>query len=410
MAANPSHLGALNYADESAFGETSTTFDERLPIINNVNDILSALKHDKIATNVTKQYVNDEAQDALGVQDAEFPVSVWLAGHGSSTATGALTANNVETFLGRCFGTINTTGVGGTTTAEGSDADTVEEAGATVATPGALIRVGARGDARGNGEFYGVTSHTGTTIQLLNGMATKVNNDDVICAAVMIHGYETPNATMPSMRFNAQSANQRANIWGAYCVGADLSFEVGQPARADMRMKGSRWAMESASTWPSETTTDTFTPAPCTGGRVFVNVAGTTTRAVRTIRNLKVSLDLQRVPLLGYDSNNAYQSIVGYREIKNQMTVTWEEDCEAACTDTLGGYYTGSSFYHICFTFSAADGSAVGLYLPKAKLVTPRPTQMDGAGLNQKSVTMVGVTGGTVTSALTQSSWRLASA
>jgi hypothetical protein len=50
----------------------------------------------------------------------------------------------------------------------------------------------------------------------------------------------------------------------------------------------------------------------------------------------------------------------------------------------------------------------MGLYLPRAKLISPRPTQKDEGGLNMKRVAFQALTGATLTTALTSSAWRLA--
>jgi len=402
MAAEPSHKGALLYADESSFGETSTTYDERIPIANNVNEIIAGLGQDKLDVGVVQQYNNAGRVDSLGPYAASFAVDAYLAGHGS-TCAGAVAATDVPTFLGRCIGGLNA-GATGTTVDTGTSATQWSLAGGTMVA-GALCRVGSAGDGRGNGEFYAVNNPS--TMTVLNAAAATPSAADVVYGAETVYCNESSSA-ITSMRFNALTANQRFGIWGAYCSGLEISgTNVGEILRARATITGSRFASESGSTWPTAVSTDDFTPAPCTAGAVFVQTVGTTTRAMRTVRDLTISFDVQTYPLMGYDSSNQYQTIVGCVRGAVTPTISWTEDAEAAGTESLYDIYSGSSLKHIMVTLSSADGSAMGFYLSNAKCISPRPTQMDGGGLNQVQVSFQGMAGPTTTSELTHSAWRL---
>lgn len=403
VTANPSQKGTLPYADESAFGETSVVFDERLPVANNVSDITSALQKDKIEVPLTQMYNNEARLDAQGPYVVQFPVDLYLAGHGS-TCAGAVSATVVPTFLGRCLGGVNQ-GQTGTTVNVPTDASTFSLTGGTVVA-GALIRVGTLADGRGGGEFYAVDN--ASTITLLNEMAASANAADVVFGSETVHCLEQ-SAAVTSMRFNAQTDNQRYTVHGCWCSGFELSgTNVGEILRARALMSGARFAEESASTWPTDIASENFIPACVTAGRLFVQTVGTTTRAVRTARNIRISFEVETYPIMGYDSDNACQTIIGVRRGAVVPTITWTEDAEAAGTQSLADIYDATSLKHIMVTFSSADGSAMGFYLSNAKCITPRPTQMDGDGLNQVEVSFKGMTGPTSTSELTHSAWRLA--
>jgi hypothetical protein len=402
MAANPSQKGALPYADEAAFGETSTTYDERLPVANNVNEIIAGLAKDKIEVPLTQQYNNEARLDAQGPYAASFPVDVFLAGHGS-TCAGAVSATVVPTFLGRCFGQVNQ-GETGTTVDTPTSAVQWSNVGGTVVA-GALIRLGAIAEARGNGEFYVVNN--ASTMTVLNAAADTPNAADVVYGAETVHCNETL-ASVTTMRFNAQTDNQKYGVHGCFATGLEISgIGVGEVPRARVQMTGARFAEESASTWPTDVASENFIPAVCTAGNVFVQTVGTTTRAMRQVRNLRISFEVETFPQMGYDSDNADQTLVGVRRGRVVPTITWQEDAEAAGTNTLYDMYAAANLKHIMVSLSCADGSAMGFYLSNAKMISPRPVQNDVDGLNQVEASFKGMTGPTSTSELIHSAWRL---
>ena len=406
MTAFPSHLGALLYADEAAHGATSAEYDERLPVANSINDMIAGLTHDKVPRASIRQYVHDASRDALGPQGGQFMVSTYLAGHGSTCAT-TITGTQVPIFLGRCVGGYSAAGAG-TTVATPSSAVQFSVAGGTIAA-GGLYRVGAStggGDGRGNGEFYAINN--ASTITLLNAMAASASGSDVVYAAELVYPLETA-AVPTSMRFNMLTANQRYGAAGCLPVSMSLTgTNPGEFLRMDTTMQASRWAAESASSFPTAVAMDDFDPAPNCGGNVFVQVVGTTTRAMRVCRDITVDIDMQRRPLPGLNTAYPYAMHVGYRTVRTGLKISWTEESETAGTDTLGAMYDAAVNYHIMVTFSSANGSAMGLYIRNAKLVSPRPTQMTTDDLNQKRVTFEAVTGPTVTTDLTASAWCMA--
>jgi len=239
-------------------------------------------------------------------------------------------------------------------------------------------------------------------------MAATASAADVVWASETVHANET-SAAVTSMRFNAQTDNQRYGVHGCFCSGFELSgTNVGEILRARALMTGARFDEESASTWPNVTSVDNFIPACVTAGRLFVQTVGTVTRAVRTARNIRISFEVETFPQLGYDSDNVCQTIIGARRGRVVPTITWTEDAEAAGTQSLADIYDATNLKHIMVTFSSADGSAMGFYLSNAKCISPRPVQMDGDGLNQVEVSFKGMTGPTSTTELTHSAWRLA--
>src|SRR3990167_8864995 len=103
MAANSSQLGCVLWNTESSYAEVSPSFARRLPLINNVNDIIAGLQQSLIEPGYTRQYQNDAGRSFKGVQGGSFTLRMWLTGHGSAT-TGAITASELGLLLGYVIG------------------------------------------------------------------------------------------------------------------------------------------------------------------------------------------------------------------------------------------------------------------------------------------------------------------
>ena len=410
VTANPSASGALLYADESSFDESSTTFDERLPVINPINEMTAGLQQGTVESTRTLQYQNDDRHGFKGVQRASFPIELWMTGHGSAT-TGAISATDLATFLGRCIGNSSAASAGGTVTGTPTDADTFSLTGHTFAD-GALCRIGSIGDSRGEGQFYRLDDpDTPSDPIVLNALAGTPNASDVVYAPELVYPNESPTSTAPtSMRFQMQTANQRYNVNGAWCSGLELiDWSPGRTPRVRANMSAARWTEESSSTFPTTTSTDAFAAAPVAGGSFFLQAVGTTTRATYDIRDFQANINIETVPVLGPGSGNSHVDIIGVRRGKCMLSFTVTLDAETAGTQTFADIWNTSansrSYYHVMYTLSAEDGTAVGLYCPKVMITGTRPVQSDIDGLNRIQVSFRAVTGGTSDTALEQASF-----
>ena len=403
MAVEPSAKGALLYAAESSWAEVSTIYGTRLPIAGDVNAILAGCMQPKDPAQITTQYNNEGRRDALMPQTCEFDVPLWLAGHGSSCASGAIGATSVPTFLGLCLGGSNAGQTGGTVNA-GTSAVQFSLTDA-VGVAGGLFRLGALPDGAGGGEWY--CWNNPSTATILNAAAGTPSAGAVVYGAETVHANET-SSQMSSMRFNALTASQRVGIWGAVCTGVTIEgTNVGELPKIIPKFTASAWDEESASTWPCVTAVDNFVPAPCTAGRLWINTIGTSTRAVRSVRDVKIQINIETSVGPGYDSLRPYSTMTGCVRIKSTPIITWTEDAEAAGTQSLADIYEATALKHIMFSMSTADGSAMGFYLPNAKCNDRRPVQQAIDGRNQVSVTFEGMSGPTATTELTHSAWRL---
>ena len=410
--AAPAALGAIEYAPETAFAESSSTFStHRLPLLGAVD--VSGLTHEKQASDRVEQYRQGGSQWVLMGQGGSFTVKMDLTGHGATTA-GSPTLDALETYLGYVFGNVALS-ASASTTATGGTANVVTTAASGTFSAGALCRIGAGGlsaDARGGGQFHAISSHTSTNLTLLTNAGAAPNNGDVIYPAAMIYPSETPSSgldgTTPGLRFRLLTANLQYACHGCFPTAVNLTgLNSGERPQIEVTWQVSRWSAVSA-TFPSAVTSNQYNPAPIAAGSLFVNSVGTATRAVRSYRGFSVSYTLGVEPLLGPGGVSEYQSVIGCRRTVDSIKVSWTEDADAAtATPVLQGYGTGTTSLHVLWTGSVTAGSAIGIYLPKV-CVTNVPVQKMDGNINRLTIEGQAYTGPTTTNDLTASAFRLA--
>lgn len=402
---NTPRLGAVEYAAETSFAEDSSTFDaHRLPILGAVD--VSGLTWDKQSRDAVQQYLQGGDPYVLMGQGGSFTIQIDLFGHGSTTA-GSPSLSAVETFWGYVLGNsalslAASTAVSsspGTATAVGVDA-------ATGVSAGGLVRVGALGDAAGNGQFFAVGTHGSSTLNLLTAMDGTGTDGDVVYPVTCVYPFETPpaagiNASVPGLRFRLLTANLQYACHGCYPTSVSFSgLSPGERPQASITFAVSRWDAVSA-TFPSALATTTANPAPVAAGSLFINDVGTATRNKLTIRSFQLDYTLGMESLPGPGGVSAYQSNVGCRRIGDQVKISFVADADAVtASPVLQGYATGSTNKHVLYTLSTTAGSAVGFYFPKV-CVSAVPVQFADGNINRMRFEGMAHTSGTSTSALT---------
>ncbi len=411
MAANPSQLGAVEAADETTFGENVSTWDYRLPVLGRVDT--SGLTQPKMRIDIAKQYMNDGYQDLRSVMGGELSMEFVLPGAGSTTA-GAIPTSNMATFLGYVFGNVAQSAASGTTTnGAGTDGDTMTTTASGTFTAGSLCRIGSLGDGDGEGQCYAIQSHSGTTLQLLNETAGTVANGQVIYTGFNIYPSESPSTAGggTSLRLSVRTANQQYICHGCYPTSASIT-DLGPGKQPKVRVTFAvAWWATANDTFPVSTSIQSHAGVVCAAGSLFVNAVGTDTYATKSCRDFEFNFTMENVPLVGPGGVNAYQHIIGYRRVRHEATVSWVEDADAAGTQTWDDHYTTSenatTNKHACYTMATRDGATAALYFPNLTMIDPRPVQFEMNGLNCVKPTFRCDTGGTKTTDLTSSPWRL---
>lgn len=408
----PSNLQSCLFASESSFGEVSSTFGSRLPVISPIS--FEGLGQDMISVDSVSQHQNDGGHHMRGPQDAAtFTIDLYLCGHGTNT-TGSVTATVVETFLSGCIGTHSVSNDGGTITTAG-DADTFTTTDAAL-TNGSVIRVGSLNDAKGNGQFLAVTTQASNIVELATAMDGTGAISDVVYAPCNIFPYEDPTSgtTPTSFRFLIQTANQRYQMFGCVCTGIDISgLNPGEIPTVSLTMAAARWSVETGSTFPTTTTQLAHIPSPVAAGSCFFQTFGTPTRAKLTVREFAFSIEMSTVLLKGPGATDAFQTIVGARRTMCRASCDVTLSAEATGTTTMESIWNAAEgsqvFKHLLYTASAGrDGSTLGLFLRKCHLVSARPVQHDLEGINSQKFTLRAVADTSGTTDITKTNFILA--
>ncbi len=404
---NPSALGAICYEQESAFGENVSTFATlRLPILDPVDP--SGITQAKIDTSRTQQYLQGGQQWILGIKGGSFKMSMWLPGHGSTTA-GATTASATETFLGLVFGNATISAASGTTyTGAGTAIAPTTTASGTFAS-GSICFNGALGDTHGGAQAAAVSTHAATTLNLLTALGGIPANNDVLYSANNIYLPESPtSATVTSCRFLLQTGNLMYECHGCYPSAVSITgLNPGETPKIEITWTVAWWQYSTA-TFPSAVATDTSLPAPVAAGSLFVNDVGTATRVTRTCRDFKIDIKLGVVPLLGPGGVDSRQVCVGARRIPSDITIMWSEDADAATTTPVApGFGTGTTNKHVLYTVSTGIGSRIAFYAPAVAANTVAIQKID-KNINRVTFSGKAYTGGTTTTDLTASALRMA--
>lgn len=404
---NPSALGALIYHAESAFGEDATTFTTfRLPIRDPVD--LSGLVHNKMASERTEQYRQGGSAYVLGTMGGTIRTRMFLTGHGSTTS-GATAATAYETLLGLVFGNVTVSAASGTTFTGGTATIPTTTASGTFAT-GSIGFAGSINDARGGGQAFVVSDHSGTSLTVGTALGGAPSNADVCYSAVNIYPSETPtSASVSSVRFAALTGNLCYELHG--CVPTAVSItglNSSELPTIDITWSVAWWRYTTSVTFPSTVATDATNPSAVAGGSLFVQDVGTSTRATRTYRNFTIDYTIGMELLRGPGGVNQYQDIVGARRTVDSIRVSWVEDADTATTTpVLPGYGTGTTRKHALYTSATAAGSRIAIYMPNI-CITNVATQMIDQNLNRLRIEGAAHTGGTTSNDLTLSALRMA--
>lgn len=401
---NTSVLGALEYELESAFGEDVATFATfRIPLLDRID--FSGLKHDKIEPNRVVQYRNDGTPWIAGEQSGEFKTKIYLAGHGSSTA-GATTLDPIETLLGVVFGNAAVSSATGTT-ATGGTASALTTAAVSGFSAGGLCRVGTLGDGRGNGQFYLVSGHGGSSLNLSVVLDAAPVNGDVIYSSAVIHPSESPTAgpAASSVRMRALTANLQYELHGVFAKAVSIGgLNPGEVPFAEITWGVAWWRQVTGAAFPSAIATSQYTPAPTAAGSFYFNTLSTLTRVKRLYRDLTIDYTLGIVELKSAGGAGQYQTITGVRRTPDQIKLSWTEDA-ATTTEAL---WTGASRYNSLITLSPSAGSSVGFFFSNLAITGARPVQTDRNGINSQKIECMAYTGPTTTNELTLSAFRMA--
>lgn len=410
MAANPSRFWQASYELEGAaanWAAATSTFGTRLqltgpPTLN--------LTRDGIPVSTSQQFAEEGIADVAGVFGGTFSVQLYLTGHGSATV-GALTASDIFTLLLNFFGAGEATGVGDTVSAVTDATQFATAAG--VFTDRSIIRVGDLGDGRAEGQT--VVTDAGATTTLLTAMPAAPNVGDQVYAMLQVFCDENPGSlgTVASTRWNLMSANNQWSMHGCFPTTVELAgLGHGEVPVITLTYGVSRWLSKLSDTFPDVTATAAKTASVVNMGSVFLQDVGSTTRQTVQPRTLSFTINQEVQPLMCPGGVVDGQVITGATRVRCNASMAMQLDADAAGTEFWADLYDAKTLQQILVNLgsgdNAADGKYVALLLQNAKMVGPRPTQVDGDGLNRVDVQFEGLTSTNVTAARTLASWKVA--
>lgn len=409
MASKSSALAALLYETETNFGETTTTTATRLRPIGQVS---YDLQHPGSKIDILRQRPHEGVPYVRGPMGGTVSFTLNLTGLGA-TAVGAAPASALATFLGTVFGTTGT-GLATSDTTVAGTASVPTMTGATGVTAGGMVRIGAKKDGAADGQWVAVGTHAANNLTLLTAAPAAPTAASVVYSSRMVYPSSTSGTyeTLSSIRMRFQTAQQQYVCHGCYPTGAEFSIEIGAIPTVRLTYAVAWWE-EVNDTFPSATSVQDFAGAPVTGGSMFVNAVGTVTRNALVARSVSMSIAMNNTSEMGVGGYDEHQAVVGCNRGPSSVMVEMTVDSEAAGTNTYGALFNVSEnsriARHALYSMSIGDGRALGIYWPNLTQ-TERPIQMDDGGVLRRKLRFEANTGGTTTSDLTMSPWRLAMA
>ena len=403
MTSRPSNLGAASYETESSWAEATDTWGTRLQVLG--EPVVPSDIQQRIAEPFTQQYAHETKMGVRGPWQGQFTIELALTGHGGTTA-GALTATDLYTLLVNFFGNGSATQAGTTVDTSPTSASQFALVGGTVVER-QLVRVGALGDGRCEGQFGAVLTPATTTF--LTAFPATPNAGDVVYATLGVYPDELPASMVAptSTRWLLQTANGQWSAKGCYPVSASFSgLNVGEQPRVSLTYGVSRWA-EANETFPDATATDAKAGSIVAAGSCFLQDSATVTRQTLALRNWNLSIDMGVQPLMGPGGIDAYQTIIGAVRTKCRASLDLTIDAEASGTNTLNDIYTGTALQHCLMSLNVGDGTALGFYFKNCR-PTNYVTQETGDGLNRRTLSLEAGSGPNTSDDNTLANWLLA--
>jgi hypothetical protein len=391
---SPFTLHELLYASEATYAEnvtapSSNTWTKKLPILSWDSDPPTQER----GTDGSIQSRSNESRPGfkLGRPGGEIAFTTLWPGHASTTA-GALTENWFQDLLSDGLGGSDATQVGGASfiSAVTSATQFAQTGGTLVA--GGIIRIGIKGDTRGDGQAVVVSD--ASTVTLMTATAAQVSTADTIYAAMLAYPRETSNVSV-SKRFLIGWTDTGAQYHYMGCHLSGLTVTIPMDGSA---LPTIQWRYQYAY-WDKATVAIPYTSlaleeaeaAPFAGGSVFFNTYGTATRAVVNPLELQLTLDIanavEYAPYAGQAADQTVRAIHRLRCVPTlSMVVRWSTDYDALFTSDG----PDTTHKHCLVTCNTTDGRSVGFYLPRIYLLGGKPSIMEHSGLTCQRVTFRG--------------------
>lgn len=390
----PSRSCAVLYNTEASWADQSvSTFGTRLNATNEVD--VSKLTWTKFEPSRVVQFRNELTPLANGYLGGEIETEFAITGLGS-TAASTIALNALMTLLGLVIGNAVAGRTGPLTATAAGTATALNVSVATGTLAGALVRVGALNDGRGNGQWSQAITHATSVLTLLAAIDAAPAAADVIYNPCNIYPSESPVSNdITSVRFRFLTANQQYECRGCYPKKVTFTgLATGSEPKVRITWGVSIWA-EVSTTYPVSTAVDTFPTCAIAAGSFFFGPYGTATRTLgtskfNTIRDFTLTYDLGVVATNGPGGTNPNQMCTGAKRTQDKISISFVDDSEATTTTPLWRTRSAQNVpWHLMYSAAAVDGSSFGIRAPWVVFDKDMPTQANVDGLNRVKVNVL---------------------
>lgn len=374
--------GSYNATAGTGWGEALSTMTYGVQLCSPVD--FSGIGHDMIAPERVTGRRSEGSKGIVGpYSNLTISFESYLTGHGSAT-TDAVTLNGLYVLLGRVLGASSASSSSGTTlgAAPGTASVPITTASSTFFS-GSAVRIGALGDTDGNGQFYAVSDHPSTTMNLLNAMDSAGVAGAVVYNAAIAYLADSA-CTMNGTRFRIQSADLQFVLHGGFPTSISFSgLNPGEVPKVSMTWQFS-WAEPIAGTFPTTPNAEGFSPsANAADGSFHLQTFGTTTRALINVRQFGINYSLAVMPVMGGVGVNPFQVITGATRGRDKIAVSLVVDGEGAdATPTYWDEWLTNPEKILVATLNSKATQAVGFICRRMVYTGKRPSQTNTGGRN----------------------------
>lgn len=411
--AAPYKLMEIQYSTETLFAENaespaSNTWQKRIPCTS----YTLTTSQERIRDGGLLARMNDESLSHMGPREAQLEITALLPGHMTTTA-GALTESWIQSLLKNGLGG-GLTAASGTTVSGATTPSSVTFTSNAGWVAGCIGRIGAKGDARGNGQAF-VVGTVAAPMTFLTAVDATPNNADVVYGTQLAYHDESVAQTLTTMRFlvgyaSSPTTGGQYHLMGGQLTGIRLTFPLNANAMPEITLtyRFAYWARSAVTIPSSSLSLENMYAGPVSGGSFFVQSTGTVTRALQQPAQMDLQVELGTEPIYGPGGAGSYQQIVGWARTGVKPTLTFAVPFTTSWETWWETVNTSIVKRHILFTSNPFDGRCFGFYLPNVFPVGQKPSQpIEVNGQLYVNIMVVGAEGPTTTTELTRSAVRI---
>jgi hypothetical protein len=393
----------VSFCENAESPSSNSSWERRLPCLS----YTITTSQERIRDGGLVSRMNDEELSHLGPREATLEFTTYIPGHLTTTA-GSLTETWAQQLLGDGLGGAQTS-FAGTTVSAATSATSITFTSTSNLAAGDIVRVGVKGDGGGDGQAA-VIGSVAAPVTLLTALPAEPADAAVIYATQLAHHDESTAHTLTTKRWMCGFTSSPTTGAQYQLMGAQLAGFVDTYPLSSNALPTRTWTywQRNAETIPSSSLSlEAQYAAPCSGGSMFLQATGTTTRATVTPAEMTLTVDLGLEPIYGPGGAGTYQNIIGWVRSACKPTLNMSIPFTTAQETLFDAANQSYVYRHILFTANAIDGRSIGWYMPRAFHVGNRPSQPVMVN-NQlyTNVTLVGRESTTTTTERTRSAIR----